>query len=190
MPESTDTKVWHLRTLWLIIGLGCFRIFMVTAVPLDLIHDEAYYWDWSRQLDWGYYSKPPLVAWLIALSTWFGGASAFAVRLPAVLLGTGGLVWMYLLTARLYGRRAGFWAVLISAATPGSSVLSLLMTIDAPLLFCWGGALYGFWRLLECDAKRLAWLLLAVAAVGLGLLSKQTMFGFLALGVFFCCHQP
>ncbi len=185
MPELADTKVWRLRTLWLIIGLGCFRILLASAVPLDLIHDEAYYWDWSRQLDWGYYSKPPLVAWLIALSTWVGGTSVFFVRLPAVLLGTGGLVWMYLLAARLYGRRAGFWAVLISAVTPGNSVLSLLMTIDAPLLFCWGGALYGFWRLLERDAKRLPWLLLAVGAVGLGLLAKQTMFGFLALGAFF-----
>jgi undecaprenyl-diphosphatase len=153
--------------------------------PLDLVHDEAYYWDWSRQLDWGYYSKPPMIAWLIWLTTSLGGSTTFMVRLPAVLLGTGGLAWIYLLASRLYGRRAGFWAALISAATPGNVVVSLLMTIDAPLIFFWGGALYGFWRFLERDARQTWWLVLATVCVGLGLLSKQTMGGFLVLGTLF-----
>ena len=59
------------------------------------------------------------------------------------------------------------------------------MTIDAPLLFCWGAALYTFWRLLERDSKLVLWLLGSVLSVGLGLLSKQTMFGFLVLGGIF-----
>lgn len=33
--------------------------------PLDLSGDEAHYWDWSRQLDWSYYSKGPAVAYVI-----------------------------------------------------------------------------------------------------------------------------
>ncbi|MFV1965637.1 MAG: ArnT family glycosyltransferase [Pirellulaceae bacterium] len=182
---AVDDRVWFHRTLWLIGVLGAARVVYAFIVPLDLVHDEAYYWDWSRQLDWGYYSKPPMIAWLIGLSTSLGGSSAFVVRLPAVLLGTGGLAWIYLLASRLYGRRAGFWSVAVSAATPGNVVLSLLMTIDAPLIFCWGGALYGFWRFLERDTKQWLWLALATASVGLGLLSKQTMVGFLVLGTLF-----
>ena len=59
--------------------------------PLDLAPDEAHYWDWSRHLDWSYYSKGPLVAWLIRFSCEVvgplcleltGNLSA-AVRLPA-----------------------------------------------------------------------------------------------------------
>src|SRR5262245_20707278 len=44
--------------------------------PLGLAPDEAHYWEWSRKLDWGYYSKGPLVAWLIRGSCeLFGGLS-------------------------------------------------------------------------------------------------------------------
>lgn len=192
-PEGTragtsfvaDDGRWRRRTLWLLVALGCFRLVYALVVPLDLVHDEAYYWDWSRQLDWGYYSKPPLVAWLIAISTRLGGSTAFAVRLPAILLGTAGLGWLYLLAARMYGRRAGFWAAWLAAATPGNAAASLLMTIDAPLLFCWAAALYLFWRMLERGPRQAAWRIGAAAAVGLGLLAKQTMFGFLALGGLF-----
>jgi hypothetical protein len=35
---------------------------MASGSPLDLAPDEAHYWDWSRHLDWSYYSKGPLVA--------------------------------------------------------------------------------------------------------------------------------
>src|ERR1700688_4209334 len=61
--------------------------------PLDLASDEAHYWDWSRHLDWCYYSKGPLVAWLIrGRCELFGSASvaitgdlSAAVRIPAIL---------------------------------------------------------------------------------------------------------
>lgn len=181
----TSDKVWRRRTALLIAGLLLFRLAYAWIVPLDLVHDEAYYWDWSRQLDWGYYSKPPMVAWLIAAGTSMAGSTAFAVRLPAVLLGTCSLVWLYLLGTALYGRRAGFWAVCLAAATPGNVALGLLMTIDAPLLFCWSASLYLFWRLIQADCRRAGWLLAAVLVTGLGLLSKQTMFGFLILAGLF-----
>jgi undecaprenyl-diphosphatase len=165
-------------------------LLFAAIVPLDLVHDEAYYWDWSRNLDWGYYSKPPMIAWLIALSTSLAGSSAWAVRLPAVLLGTGGMLVLYLLAARLYGGRAGFWAVVLTAATPGNTALSLLMTIDAPFLFCWSASLYCLWRFLERDRDRAKWLLAGIVATGLGVLCKQTMLGFLPLSGFFLLTSP
>ncbi len=183
-------RQWLRRTWWLIGGLLLFRLIYAAVVPLDLVPDEAYYWDWSRQLDWGYYSKPPMVAWLIALSTSWLGSTALGVRLPAVLLGTLGLFWMYLLAARLFGRKAGFWATLLTAATPGNAALALLMTIDAPFLFCWGAALYCFWRLLEGGRSRGVWLVTTTLVTGLGLLSKQTMFGFLPLAFVFLLVSP
>src|SRR5205823_852170 len=61
--------------------------------PLELAPDEAHYWDWSRKLDWNYYSKGPLVAWLIRgscellgpLSVRLTGDLAAAVRFPAAV---------------------------------------------------------------------------------------------------------
>ncbi len=185
LPVADEGKIWLRRAMWMIGGLFVFRLIYAAIVPVDLVHDEAYYWDWSRQLDWGYYSKPPMIAWLIALSTSLGGSSTFMVRLPAVVLSTAGLVLMYALGTRMYGAKAGFWAVLLSAATPGNAALGLLMTIDAPLLFCWCAALYCFWRFLERRSDRKLWLILGMVATGLGVLSKQTMLGFLPLaGIF------
>src|SRR5262245_31657226 len=53
-----------------VIGLIVVSTFATMAYiwalcPLELAPDEAHYWDWSRHLDWSYYSKGPLVAWLI-----------------------------------------------------------------------------------------------------------------------------
>jgi undecaprenyl-diphosphatase len=188
--QTGQDPVWLRRVLWLVGLLLIWRLVFAAIVPLDLIHDEAYYWDWSRQLDWGYYSKPPLIAWIIGLSTRIGGASAWVVRLPAVLLGTGGLLVVYALAGRLYGRRAGFWAAAAAATTPGNTVLSLLMTIDAPLLFCWCAGLYAFWRMLERSSDRWKWAVATAVSVGVGLLAKQTMIGFLGLGGLFVLTSP
>jgi undecaprenyl-diphosphatase len=182
---TTSNLTWRYRVLGIIGALLVWRIIFNYIVPLDLVHDEAYYWDWSRQLDWGYFSKPPMIAWIIGSITSLLGSSAFAVRLPAVMFGTCGLWFIYLIAERLYGGKAGFWAVLASAATPGNVAMSLLMTIDAPFLFCWSIALYSFWRLLEKNSNVWLWGALTVVAIGLGLLSKQTMLGFLVFGGLF-----
>ena len=180
MPSLSDNDpAWFRRALALLAGLFVFRLLYAAIVPMDLAHDEAYYWDWSRRLAWGYYSKPPMTAWLIAVSTSWK-ASTFSVRLPAVVLGTGGLWFVYLLGARLYHPRVGFWAMLLSAATPGNAAMSLVMTIDAPLMFFWSVSLYCTWRFLE-DGPRLRWLAASSVAIGLGLLSKQTMLAFIPL---------
>ena len=163
----------------LLVLLLIGRWLYAAVVPLELVADEAYYWDWSRQLDWGYYSKPPMVAWLIRLATELGGSTAWAVRTPAVVLGTLSLWWIYLLAARVFDARTGFWSVVLCAATPGNTALSLLMTIDAPFLFCWGMAMYALWRMLEGGSQRAGWIVATGLATGLGLLSKESMVAFL-----------
>ena len=53
----------------LILGAAALHVgYLTWNCPLDLAPDEAHYWDWSRHLDWSYYSKGPLVAWLIRAS--------------------------------------------------------------------------------------------------------------------------
>ena len=129
-----------------------------------------------------------MVAWLIAASTAVFGDSALAVRLPAVVLGTWGSWFVFLLARDMYGSRAGFLAVVLLLIAPGSAALGFLITIDAPLLFCWSAALLAFWRLLWRDRHRGAWLCCTAVAIGLGLLSKQTMLVFFPLaGLFLIC---
>ncbi len=183
-PSGPSKTMVHL-VLASLIGLFVFRLAYAIFAPFDLVHDEAYYWEWSRRLDFGYFSKPPMVAWLIAASTSVFGDTAWAVRLPAVFLGTLGLLFVYLLARRMYGENTALWAVALAAATPGNAAGALIMTIDAPLLFFWSAALYTLWRALERQTDRPWWLLATAVAVGLGLLTKQTMCGFVALAIAF-----
>ncbi|MBO0738304.1 MAG: glycosyltransferase family 39 protein, partial [Alphaproteobacteria bacterium] len=72
-----------------VAALTVLRLLWLALQPADLFPDEAQYWFWSQQLALGYYSKPPLVAWLIALTTHLFGDGEFAVRFAAPLLHAG-----------------------------------------------------------------------------------------------------
>src|SRR6266581_2815847 len=85
--------LWPLLIVAFVFSSVGLRIaYLAYDCPLDLAPDEAHYWDWSRHLDWSYYSKGPLVALLIRGSCeLFGpwsesvcGSPMIAVRLPAV----------------------------------------------------------------------------------------------------------
>ena len=135
----------------LVLGSAAWHLFYLTHhCSLDLAPDEAHYWDWSRHLDWSYYSKGPLVAWLIRLSCELTGPWSLAntgtlmpaVRLPAVLCGSLMLLALYLLTVQVYGREGLALAVVAAALTlPVIAAGSSIMTIDAPFTCCWAWAL-------------------------------------------------
>jgi 4-amino-4-deoxy-L-arabinose transferase-like glycosyltransferase len=158
-----------------LLGLTAVRLLVLWVLPLDLAGDEAYYWEWGRRLDWGYFSKPPGIGWLMALAGWVGGDTAFGLRIFAVFLGSASLGLLFLLTRRLYGSPAALWAALAFAANPANAALNVLLTIDAPLLFCWMAALYCFWRWRESDGRSLGWSVGWALALAGGLLSKQMM---------------
>ena len=54
------------------------------SVPLSM--DEAQYWIWSRDLALGYFSKPPLLAWLISATAAMCGDGEVCVRLSSPAL--------------------------------------------------------------------------------------------------------
>lgn len=189
MTNTTHSDTRWLRAFWILLAvLLVARIVYAATVPMPLSPDEAYYWDWSRQLDYGYYSKPPLIAWIIAAATALGGTSELAIRMPAVLFGTALLVPIFFLGRSIAGAKTGFFAAVLMAATPAQVAMSVLMTIDAPMLCCWSFALWSFWELNERakSGRPIAlWLTMAILSVGIGLLAKQTMIGFVALAGFF-----
>lgn len=175
------------RRFWLLwITITAWRLCYLAISPLELAMDEAYYRDWGRLPDWGYYSKPPLIAWINTASSALFGAGEFGVRLPAVLMGAAGLAALFFLTRRLFDDRTAFWAVLLTTLSPGACLLNFVMTIDAPLMFCWLFALLFMWRALEGDilSSRRWWLLLSLA-IGAGVLGKQMMLVFPVLMLLF-----
>lgn len=181
-PEcDADSASLGWRVTGVIAAIVIFRLFYLQIAPLDLAADEAYYWDWSRQLDWGYYSKPPMIAWIAAVSMWLGGHSDVALRTPAVICGALA-AWAVFGGARaMYGSRVAWWALLTAIATPGNAAMSLFMTIDAPFLCAWCFAVWCVWELFSREKPAVRWLPLAVLATGGGLLCKQTMLALIPL---------
>ncbi|MGH7171917.1 MAG: glycosyltransferase family 39 protein [Gemmataceae bacterium] len=169
----------------LILGAAALHLaHLAYDCPLDLAPDEAHYWDWSRpeHLDFSYYSKGPLIAYLIrggcvAAGSWSveqTGNLALAVRLPAIVCGGLLLLSLYILTVQVYRCEVLALAVVGLALTlPLLAVGSSLMTIDAPYTCCWGWALVLGHRAIFRGWNG-AWLLLGVV-LGLGMLAKYTM---------------
>jgi 4-amino-4-deoxy-L-arabinose transferase-like glycosyltransferase len=156
----------------------------------DLAGDEAYYWEWGRRLDWGYYSKPPMIGWLMGAVGRLSGNAEWAVRLSALVFGTASLALLTQLAQRQWGRAAAGWTLLLAALAPGNIALNLFFTIDAPLVFCWSAALLLFWLAVESPRRWSLWLLLW-GVLGLGYLSKQMMLVFPVLMlVFVSVHRP
>jgi undecaprenyl-diphosphatase len=141
---------------------------------LDLSPDEAHYWEWSRRLDLSYYSKGPLVAYLIAGLTRVFGTSAFGIRLGAVGLSVLGAWALYRLGRELFGRpEPGVLAVVGLQLTPLVWAGSLLTTIDSPFVVAWTLGLWAAHRALTGGGAG-AWFLLGLG-VGVGSLAKYAM---------------
>jgi 4-amino-4-deoxy-L-arabinose transferase-like glycosyltransferase len=164
-----------LAALMLIVGSAVLRVaYLAFWCPLELAPDEAYYWQWSRQLDWSYHSKGPLVAWLIRLSCECFGDTMLAVRLPAVGCGSLMLLGLFTLTKQIY-RDAGraFLLIALALTLPIVAAGGMLMTIDAPFTCAWTWALVFAHRALFTDS-RWAWPAAGVCLL-LGILAKATM---------------
>jgi 4-amino-4-deoxy-L-arabinose transferase-like glycosyltransferase len=175
---EADARIYRLtQTFWLLAAITVARVIYLTIHPFDLHPDEAQYWVWSRDLAFGYYSKPPVVAWLIAATTAICGNGEACVRVSAPLLHFAAALAIYGVGHRLYDRRIGFWSALIYVTLPGVSFSAVVLSTDAPLLLCWALALYALVRVLQ-ENSWLWWLALG-AAVGFGLLSKYAMVFFL-----------
>jgi len=156
-----------------IIAVTAARLLWLAVTSAQLYPDEAQYWFWSLHPALGYYSKPPLVAWVITVTTRAVGDSEFAIRLSAPLLHAIAAAFVYGIAARLYDRRAGFWSALTYITLPGVSLSGFLISTDAALLPCWAAALYAFIRAREPAGER--WWIAAGIAAGLGLLAKYAM---------------
>lgn len=154
------------------------RITGLVLDPSSLYADETQYWVWSRDLDWGYFSKPPLIAWIIALTTALFGDSDWAIRLAAPILHTATAALLALSADRLFGRMTAVWTFIAWIITPSVWLSAAIMSTDAVMLTCWSLALYGFVRLR--DGAGWSAVLMLGAGFGLGMLAKYAMSYFAA----------
>lgn len=178
-----------LGLILILLAIAACRAWYITHCPFDLSSDEAQYWEWSRRLDLSYYSKGPLVAYIIAASTHLFGNTVFGVRFPAVVLSALTSLVLFALATEMAescdpplagrARVAGWSAALFVQVIPLFAVFGFAMTTDPPLILCWSVALWLFWRMARAwNATGRVSLEAAAAlgaAIGLGLLAKYTM---------------
>lgn len=172
--------------------ISVFRIYYILHGPLDLSPDEAHYWEWARRLDLSYYSKGPMIAYIIHAGTALLGDTVIGVRWPAVIFSALSSLCLFRLgTALCASEAAGAVAALLFQAIPLYAPFGVLLTIDSPFLFFWILSLLLFWETVGGgnnpgtgreesrrsrgeDPGLLRWSLLGLS-VGLGLLTKYTM---------------
>lgn len=163
-----------------ILVLTAVRVAILIATPLNLGPDEAQYWSWSLTPALGYFSKPPLIAWVIGATTSICGDGEACVRLAAPLFHAATAFVVFFAARTLYDETVGLWSAVTYMLMPGTSFSSLLVTTDVPLLFFWALALLAVAKLQRTPQTK--WAILFGVAVGFGLLSKYAMLYFL-LGI-------
>lgn len=179
-PKSPEARL----TLGILVLLLAVRVAGVLASPLNLYADEAQYWRWSQDLAWGYYSKPPMIAWVIYVSTAVFGDAEWAVRITAPVLHTAAAGFLFLAGRSIFSAKTGVYAALLYALMPAVTLSSSVLSTDGVLMPFWCAGLYLAWRLRAGGGMRCAAAL--GAALGFGILSKYAMFYFL-IGLALAC---
>ncbi len=183
MTDDLD-RAWR-WTLVIVVAVTALRVLILNLTDLNLGPDEAQYWYWSTDLAAGYYSKPPMIAWLIAGATAVCGDGEACIRTPSPLLYGLAALFVFGAARVLYGVRAAFWSALFFILLPGISLSAALITTDVPLLCFWAMATYGLANLLgRAPSEGRLTAILTGVAIGLAMLSKYAgAYFLLGLGV-------
>jgi 4-amino-4-deoxy-L-arabinose transferase-like glycosyltransferase len=164
-----------------VAAVTLWRIAELAAWPVNLSFDEAQYWSWAQDPAFGYFSKPPVVAWAIAATTALFGSAEWAVRMGSPLAHAGTALALFALGRRIGGGRVGLISALLMLTLPGVSVSALLISTDPFLMCAWGWGLYALYSALTAEAEGRpalrAWIGVGLA-FGCGLLAKYAMIAF------------
>lgn len=182
MPQTVERN-YHKYVLLLLIGLSIFRLTGLMLSPANLHGDEAQYWAWSRSFEFGYFSKPPMIAWVIAATTSIFGNAEWAVRLSSPLIHPLTAYLIFRTGRFIFDARTGFWAACLYFLMPAVWLSSAIVSTDVVLLFWWALGLNAWAHLRETPTVK--WAALLGLAIGFGMLSKYAMLFFL-IGLALC----
>ena len=138
MKNIIPQKFLNSSLIIIVLTFILLRVFAIISTPLELSADEAQYWLWSKELNWGYFSKPPMIAWLIHVSNNSFGDYDYSIRIFAPLIhGINALVIFRLSQEINDNYLAHFLSSLIWLTLPIVGVGSFLMSTDTPLMLIW-----------------------------------------------------
>lgn len=116
--------------------IGIVIINLIQSFLTPVLKDEAYYWRWAQDLDWGYFDHPPMVAFIIKLSAVFF-SGALGIRLVTVLLNALMMIviWKLIPNEKKAHKNAELLFFIILLSMPFINLYGFVTTPDAPLLF-------------------------------------------------------
>jgi hypothetical protein len=163
-----EPQYWGMAVAWVVAAT---LVRMVSMAPIPLGNGEAYYYSWSRFLDFSYYDHPPLLAWTVRLTTLLGH-SAVAVRMAPILAAAAFGLLFYKLVLRFFRPRAAFFALVLVTALPVFFASSFVVNPEAPMAPLWVAYLLA----VESMRRRTEWWrpLVAGLFMGLAFLAKYT----------------
>lgn len=165
-----ETRPWLMPAALGVLAITALRVILLAFNKTDLFVDEAQYWLWGQELAFGYYSKPPMIGWVIRAFTELGSDAPFWVRLPAPLFHAATALILGHIAARLFGVRTAIVTALAYVTLPMVAVGSLLVSTDTIMFPFLAAALAGYLRTL--DHRETSTALLTGAALGLAFLAK------------------
>ena len=160
-----------------LISVTLIRIYSLIVSPIELSVDEAQYWNWSRNLDFGYFTKPPLIAWTIAITTSIFGNEEWAVRLSSPIFHFLTSIVLWKCGQVAFSFNTGRIAALIWIFTPAASLGSFIISTDTPLILFWALSLLFLFKTFKNNSYNLA-LGLGIC-IGLAFLSKYAALYFI-----------
>ncbi|NKI31584.1 ArnT family glycosyltransferase [Croceivirga thetidis] len=111
-----------------------FLLNILQSFFTELIYDEAYYWYYAQDLDWGYFDHPPMVALMIKLGSLFFDGE-LGVRFLSCLFsaGTAMVLWLLIDNPKKLEYQPHFFLLVFSL--PLLNAYGFLTLPDTPLLF-------------------------------------------------------
>jgi len=161
MPGSLQSKSSQPDKIVLYFLLFWTVLNTIQACTLELQGDEAYYWLYSRYLDWGYFDHPPMVALFIRLGDSIMH-NEFGVRMLTVLASSSSIYILWLILKKYTVDAVAF--VLVISGIFIFHIYGFTITPDVPLFFFTVLFYYVYQRYIEKDKWQPAILLALIIA--------------------------
>ena len=179
------------KTIWL-IGIAII-VKIALSFLLELGNDEVYYYTYALQPDWNHFDHPPMVGWMIQLSTLnLNWVSTLSMRLGSILAAASATWIIFRTGALIHNERAGWIAALLYTCSIYTSIIAgLFIMPDSPQLLFFTGSIYlmAKWVVKPHLFTKFNWLLLG-ALIGLATLSKvHGLYLWGGFGGFLLFHQ-
>jgi 4-amino-4-deoxy-L-arabinose transferase-like glycosyltransferase len=159
---------------FIILAFTIWRVIALRFDVTDLFVDEAQYWFWSENLDFGYYSKPPMIAWVLRAVTELSGSDAiFWIRVSGPVIHMATAIVLMAAARRLTGEAIAGWVGVTYITAPAVGLSSYLFSTDVLLLFFIAVALWAYFGLTRQRSVGLA--LIMGIGVGCAFLSKYAV---------------